>query len=95
MKEMVTKIAESLGYSNDDLFKYHLNLRLSEVRQVIWYFMRKAGMSYTDIGAMFGVTHSNVLYGVKRIRDLRSVGDNRTIGLFNKIEPFFTNGIND
>ena len=87
---LIESISESFGYSSCDLFKRHNSMAVSEIRQIIWYFMRRSGMLYTEIADIFGMTHSNVIYGVKRITDLRSVEDSDTMSLISKLAPFFT-----
>lgn len=37
-----------------------------EIRNLVWYVMRKAGMRYIDIGNAFGVSKQNVFDGIKR-----------------------------
>jgi chromosomal replication initiation ATPase DnaA len=52
--------------------------RITEIvipRQVYWYYMKKHGFSYSEIGRMFKKNHATVMHGVKRVNDLIDAKD--------------------
>ena len=44
------------------------------------------GARYTDIGRQSGRTHATVLLGVRKFKDLVSIGDAKAIEVWEKIE---------
>jgi chromosomal replication initiation ATPase DnaA len=44
-------------------------------RQVYWFYLRSKGCGLSEIGRMFGWTHSTVYHGIQKIKDLISVND--------------------
>lgn len=55
-------------------------------RQAVWCKMYMDGARYTDIGRQSGRTHATVLLGVRKFKDLVSIGDAKAIDLWKKIE---------
>lgn len=55
-------------------------------RQAVWCKMYMDGARYADIGRQSGRTHATVLLGVRRFKDLVSIGDAKAIDLWKKIE---------
>jgi hypothetical protein len=44
-------------------------------RMYFWDLLRKSGMTYQDIGKMFGQHHATIIYGIKKYNQLRSIND--------------------
>lgn len=55
-------------------------------RQAVWYKMYMDGVRYTDIGRQSGRTPATVLLGMRRFKDLVSIGDAKAIEVWEKIE---------
>ena len=55
-------------------------------RQAVWCKMYMDGARYTDIGRQSGRTHATVLLGMRRFKDLVSIGDAKAIEVWEKIE---------
>ena len=86
MEDIVLIAAQLCGYSFDDVVGRSKRERLSIVRQLIWRMLYQSGMSYGQIGEMFGRSHVSVLYGVNRVEDMVSIGDRLTVELSRKVD---------
>jgi chromosomal replication initiation ATPase DnaA len=73
---MITEFSKTLMVSESDVADLrHLSGRLSYIRQLYWYLLKKNGFSNADISRLTGKDHATILYGVKRIENLLQVGD--------------------
>ncbi len=86
MEDIIYIAAESCGFSFDDVTGRSRRECLSVVRQIIWHRLHGWGMSYGQIGEMFGRSHVSVLYGVNRVEDMVSIGDRLTVELSRKVD---------
>jgi hypothetical protein len=59
--------------------------RVSELRQLYWYLLWRAGFNYCEIGRLGGKSHATVQYGVERIRGLLAVKDAGVTELYEKV----------
>ena len=87
MKEDLTTLANSLGYSYDDFMARPRSWRVSMARQAVWYLLyRDHRITFEDIARLFGLNYSTVIYGVKRIRDYLSINDPHILRLMERAD---------
>lgn len=48
-----------------------MNVKLTHVRQDIWFALREDGMSLSEIGRMFKRDHTTILHGIKAAKERR------------------------
>ena len=89
MEDLILLMAKACGYNYEDIMRRPGNSRVSMTRQIIWYKLFHIKVSYTEIGAYFGATHANIMYGVNRIRDLMTVRDRLVGELMEKVDQAF------
>jgi len=71
----LTEYCDFNGINPEELIGRKRNKDLNDKREVYWYLLNNAGMSYSEIGRMFNRTHATVLSGIKRIKQLIEIGD--------------------
>lgn len=65
---VIAEVAASYNLCADDLMKRTRLKAIAEARQVAMRELRaRCGMSYPAIGIVFGLNHSTVLYGVRKV----------------------------
>lgn len=55
-------------------------------RFVAWRWLYKRGLTVVQIGALFGMNHSTVSYGLKQADMYLTTGDQLVVGLWNRIK---------
>ena len=87
MKEDLTTLANSLGYSYDDFMARPRSWRVSMARQAVWYLLyRDHRITFEDIGRLFGLNYSTVIYGVKKIKDYVSIQEPHVLQLLERAD---------
>lgn len=66
LMRMVAAVADEHGVEPREIMSGSRRKAPSRARQDCWARLRREGLSYPQIGRMFGRDHSTVVYGVQR-----------------------------
>ena len=84
MNEVIKQISQITKISENDILSKKRHKEISEARQLCCYVLRKEHTLY-KCAEIMGFSHSNVHACVKRISDLLSVNDRKTVQLVSMI----------
>lgn len=87
VEKRIRIVCEATGISRKDIFGKSRLSEIVEARHLLCYSLRET-MTTSDVGRIVGLDHSSVVHAVKKIKDLLSINDKRTVELIGKIDNY-------
>jgi hypothetical protein len=92
----VSDFAMSISnYYSVDLFSKNRAQTIVDIRQALFFVLRRRPITYQTIAGVFGKNHSSVIHGVKVVKSYIDIGDARTMALVRSIDHLATNFFNE
>lgn len=86
MEDLILVLAECCGHTWEEMTGKSRMFNVCITRQLIWRQFRRFGMSWNEIGRLFGRRHCSVIHGVRHIDSLLFIGDVYVSGMAEKID---------
>ncbi|MBH62316.1 MAG: hypothetical protein CL569_07695 [Alphaproteobacteria bacterium] len=84
-KRITHEVADTLGVNFRDIMSRKRSQRMVEARWYCWLALHALDYSCEEIAQMWSVHHTAVSHAIRRIRELKKIGEKRTASLHAKL----------
>ena len=72
-------LSQITGVPEEKILGKRRTRQVSELRQILYYVLRKTGYSFPSIGFALGRDHTTIMYGVRKIKDRLKISSNNDL----------------
>lgn len=83
---MITEVSRLTMVCVNDILSDSRMRHIVNVRHLYWYLLLQNGFNLSEIGRMNNRTHSTVLHGINKAKELLSIGDKEMISIYELIK---------
>lgn len=84
-KDFANIVCSFFKVDMEDLYGITRKREVTEARQTLWLLLYRSGMTYQRIGDKFGRSVCTVLHGIRNVRNLIDIKDDKILSFFQLI----------